>query len=161
MEDPTAHPFTAGQYRGSVQPSPEPDPEGTAEVPERTAEVPERTAEVAEGAAEGAEGAEGAAEVLEGAAEVAESTDEVAEGADPLRFNSWMKRSATGAVITGIALGLQHALERERVQPAFVMEAPGEPDDPDEPITLHFDPDDPTKTVAVVRTRPQAEGERT
>ena len=31
------------------------------------------------------------------------------------------------------------------------MEAPGEPEDPDAPITLHFDPDDPTKTVAVIR----------
>ena len=160
MDDPTAHPFTAGQYRGRVQPSPEPGPERRPEPgpqrppeprPEGTAEVPEVAAEVADRAAE----------VPEGAAEVADRTDEVAEGADPLRFNSWMKRSATGAVLTGIALGLQHALERERVQPAFVMEAPGEPDDPDEPITLHFDPDDPAKTVAVVRTRPQAEGERT
>ena len=64
-----------------------------------------------------------------------------------------MKRSATGAVLTGIALGLQEALEGRREQPAFVMEAPGEPEDPDAPITLHFDPDDPTRTVAVVRDR--------
>ncbi len=71
---------------------------------------------------------------------------------DPLRFSQWMKRSATGAVLSGIALGLQQALERKREVPAFVMEAPGEPDDPDAPITLHFDPDDPTKTVAVIRT---------
>jgi hypothetical protein len=71
---------------------------------------------------------------------------------DPLRFHSWMKRSATGAVLSGIALGLQQALEPKRELPAFVMEAPGEPEDPDAPITLHFDPDDPTKTVAVIRT---------
>jgi len=70
---------------------------------------------------------------------------------DPLRFHRWMKRSATGAVLSGIALGLQQALEGRREQPAFVMEAPGEPEDPDAPITLHFDPDDPTRTVAVVR----------
>lgn len=72
-------------------------------------------------------------------------------GPDPLRFNQWMKRSATGAVLSGIALGLQQALEPKRNLPAFVMEAPGEPEDPDAPIILHFDPDDPTKTVAVVR----------
>ena len=71
---------------------------------------------------------------------------------DPLRFTRWMKRSATGAVLTGVALGLQQALERRREVPAFVMEAPGEPDDPDAPIHLHFDPDDPTKTVAVIRS---------
>jgi hypothetical protein len=32
-----------------------------------------------------------------------------------------------------------------------VIEAPGEPEDPDAPITWHFDPDDPTKTVATIR----------
>ena len=67
-------------------------------------------------------------------------------------FQRWMKRSATGAILSGIALGLQQALEPKRELPAFVMEAPGEPEDPDAPITLHFDPDDPTKTVAVIRT---------
>ncbi len=73
---------------------------------------------------------------------------------DPLRFNNWMKRSAAGAVLSGIALGLQQALEQKREVPAFVMEAPGEPEDPDAPIILHFDPDDPTKTVAVIRSQP-------
>jgi len=77
---------------------------------------------------------------------------------DPLRFNRWMKRSASGAVLSGIALGLQQALEHRRESPAFVLEAPGEPEDPDAPITLHFDPDDPTKTVAVIRS-PRADPE--
>jgi len=81
-----------------------------------------------------------------------EPTDEELGPHDPLRFNHWMKRSAAGAVLSGIALGLQQALEPKRELPAFVMEAPGEPEDPDAPITLHFDPDDPTKTVAVIRT---------
>ncbi len=88
-----------------------------------------------------------------GATRAADSTDEPEGAADPLRFSNWMKRSATGAVLSGIALGLQHALEREREQPAFVIEAPGEPDEPEGPIALHFDPDDPGKTVAVIRTR--------
>ncbi len=77
--------------------------------------------------------------------------DAVEPEGDPLRFSNWMQRSATGAVLSGIALGLHHALEPKRQQPAFVMEAPGEPEDPDAPITLHFDPDDPSKTVAVIR----------
>ena len=77
--------------------------------------------------------------------------DEDAGPHDPLRFNRWMKRSATGAVLSGIALGLQQALEPKRELPAFVMEAPGEPEADDGPIILHFDPDDPTRTVAVIR----------
>ncbi len=76
---------------------------------------------------------------------------------DPLRFHRWMRTSSAGGVLTGIALGLQHALEEHREQPAFVMEAPGEPEDPDAPIVLHFDPDDPTRTVAVVRRPPATE----
>jgi len=70
---------------------------------------------------------------------------------EPLPFQKWVKRSATGAVLSGIAFGLQEVLQPKRELPAFVMEAPGEPEDPDAPITLHFDPDDPTKTVAVIR----------
>jgi len=71
---------------------------------------------------------------------------------EPIGFQGWMKRSASGAILSGIALGLQQALEPKRELPAFVMEAPGEPEDPDAAITLRFDPDDPTKTVAVVRS---------
>jgi hypothetical protein len=77
-------------------------------------------------------------------------SDEVPEGSDPLRFNHWMKRSATGAVLTGIAIGLQQALEAPRQQPAFVIEASDVPD-PDGPIDLRFDPDDPSATVAIIR----------
>ena len=70
---------------------------------------------------------------------------------DPLRFNNWMKRSATGAVMTGIAVGLQQALQLPRQEPAFVIEASGEPHDPNRAIDLHFDPDNPADTVAIVR----------
>ena len=76
------------------------------------------------------------------------------EGRDPLRFNSWRQRSATGAVMTGIAMGLQQALELPRQEPAFMIEASGEPEDPDRPIDLRFDPDSPADTVAIIR-RPQ------
>jgi hypothetical protein len=76
-----------------------------------------------------------------------------APGRDPLRFNQWMKRSATGAVMTGISLGLREVFEQRREEPAFVIEASGQPDDPDHPIELHFDPDNPADTVAVIRRR--------
>lgn len=72
-------------------------------------------------------------------------------GRDPRRFNEWRKRSATGVVMSGIALGLREALELPDQRPAIVAEAPGDPTDPDRPIELHFDPDDPAATVAVVR----------
>jgi hypothetical protein len=81
---------------------------------------------------------------------------EPAAARDPLRFNSWMKRSATGAVMTGIAVGLQQALELPRQEPAFVIEASGEPEDPNRPIDLRFDPDSPANTVAIIR-RPAPE----
>jgi hypothetical protein len=70
---------------------------------------------------------------------------------EPLRFDAWRRRSATGAVLTGIALGLQQALTDVRDPPAIVLEAQGEPEDPDAPIDLRFDPDDPAGTVAIIR----------
>jgi len=72
-------------------------------------------------------------------------------GRDPLRFNHWMKRSATGAVLTGIAIGLQQALETPKKQPAFVIVASDEPDGSEGPIDLRFDPDSPEGTVAIIR----------
>ena len=98
------------------------------------------------------EARDGAAAASAPAGDDGDAADDDLSGRDPLRFNRWMRSSASGGILTGIALGLQHALEGRREQPAFVMEAPGEPEDPDAPISLHFDPDDPTKTVAVIRS---------
>jgi hypothetical protein len=72
-------------------------------------------------------------------------------GKDPLRFNNWMKRSATGAVMTGIALGFQAALQPRKPEAPFVIEGHGDPDDLDGPIDLRFDPDSPSNTVAIIR----------
>ncbi len=88
--------------------------------------------------------------------EIGGAEGEHPEGKDPLRFNNWMKRSATGAVLTGITIGLQQALEVPRKQPAFVIEASDDLDDPDRPIDLRFDPDSPADTVAIIR-RPHGE----
>lgn len=81
---------------------------------------------------------------------------EAEDGKDPLRFSNWMKRSATGAVMTGIAVGLREALQPQNREAPFVIEAKGEPDDPDRPIDLRFDPDSPADTVAFIR-RPAPE----
>jgi hypothetical protein len=45
----------------------------------------------------------------------------------PPRMESWRRRSATGAILTGIGLGLKQAFEPKRDEPAIVMEASGEP----------------------------------
>ena len=83
--------------------------------------------------------------------------EEAGAGRDPLRFDSWRKRTTAGAVMTGIAVGLQQALELPRQEPAFVIEASGEPEDPNRPIDLRFDPDSPADTVAIIRRPPVAE----
>lgn len=78
----------------------------------------------------------------------ADASDPPAEA--PTRFDK-VRRSSAGVLMTGIALGLQDALELPRKEPAFVIKAAGEPDGEPGPIELQFDPDDPTNTVAVIR----------
>ena len=68
-----------------------------------------------------------------------------------LRFDRWRRRSAAGAMMTGIAFGLQEALERKRKEVPIVQQADGDPSGPKGPIELRFDPDHPEKTVAVIR----------
>lgn len=80
-----------------------------------------------------------------------DANDEGVDAHDSLRFDRWRKRSTTGAVLTGVALGLQHALDRPKQEPAIVVEAPGEPEDDEAPFVVHLDRDDPTRTVVVVR----------
>jgi hypothetical protein len=71
-------------------------------------------------------------------------------GGDPLRFDRWRRRSAAGAMMTGIAFGMQEALDRKRKEPPIVQQVDGDPG-PQGPIELQFDPDHPEKTVAVIR----------
>ena len=54
-------------------------------------------------------------------------------------------------MMTGIAFGLQEALERKRKEVPIVQQADGDPAGPQGPIELQFDPDHPEKTVAVIR----------
>ena len=45
----------------------------------------------------------------------------------PPRIERWRRRSATGAMMTGFALGLREALETEHREPAVVLETSGVP----------------------------------
>ncbi|CAN5808132.1 hypothetical protein BH10ACT1_BH10ACT1_39030 [soil metagenome] len=75
--------------------------------------------------------------------------------ADPLpsRVVKWSRRSALGAVMTGMALGLQEVLEPKRDTPIVVeVDADGEPHDL--PIRLRLDPDDPSGSLCIVRRDP-------
>ena len=76
---------------------------------------------------------------------------------DPLRFDRWRRRSAAGAMMTGIAFGMQEALDRKRKEPPIVQQVDGDPG-PQGPIELQFDPDHPEKTVAVIRPWLMPEG---
>jgi hypothetical protein len=131
------------RYRGVVENVPDPERPGAVE-----AAAPDVGTEGAEGEA-GADGAQDGA----GPEDPDGAGPEGAVERDPLRFNNWMKRSATGAVMTGIAIGLREALEPRRPEVAFVIEA-SDPDSPDGPIDLRFDPDSPQNTVAVIRRSP-------
>ncbi len=69
----------------------------------------------------------------------------------PRRVESWRSRSASGAVVTAIALGLQQVFEPERRRPAAVAEAPSDPYDDDDPITVDYVPDDAEATTVHVK----------
>jgi hypothetical protein len=71
--------------------------------------------------------------------------------ATEFRFERWRRRTATGAVLTGIALGLREALESEKERPAMVQPVPGGDGDDDRGVDLYMDPEHPELTVAVVR----------
>jgi len=70
--------------------------------------------------------------------------------ATEFRFEKWRKTTVSGAMLTGIALGLREALDGDQDRPAIVMPAP-ESKPRDEPFQLHLDPDHPEYTVAIVR----------
>jgi hypothetical protein len=80
------------------------------------------------------------------------STD--AEGEEDGRegFDRWRNESAIGGIGTGIARGLQSVFGTPRQEIAIVAEVPGEPPDADRRLRVILDPDDPTKSIAVLPT---------
>lgn len=69
----------------------------------------------------------------------------------PDRVERWRQRSATGAVVTAFALGLQAALDTQREEPAIVMETSGEPPT-DLPVEARLEQLGPRQSTVKVRT---------
>ena len=69
----------------------------------------------------------------------------------PRRVESWRSRTATGAIASAIAMGLQQVFEPERRRPAAVAEAPSDPYADDDPITVDYVPDDAEATTVHVK----------
>jgi hypothetical protein len=72
------------------------------------------------------------------------------------RFDAWRRRSAMGAIATGIALGLKEIFQPADNQPVITAVAPGDPPDADQRLRVILDPDDPTKSVAILPSSPRA-----
>jgi hypothetical protein len=70
------------------------------------------------------------------------------------RFDHWRQRSTLGAVGTAVARGLHAALTPPVDEVVIVASAPGDPPDADEHVRVVLDPDDPTKSVAIMPRRP-------
>lgn len=71
----------------------------------------------------------------------------------PSRVVQWSRRSAMGAVLTGMALGLQEVLEPKK-DSAIVIEVDADGEPHDLPIRLLLDPDDPSGSLCIVRRDP-------
>jgi hypothetical protein len=56
-----------------------------------------------------------------------EMDEEAAASGGSSRLDAWRRRSATGAILTGIARGLQGVFEKEKEDPAIVQETSGDP----------------------------------
>ncbi len=78
-------------------------------------------------------------------AEESHLEDEVAKGFDP-----WRRKSAIGGIGTGIARGLQNVFAPPVDEVAIVAAVPGEPPNADKRVRVILDPDDPTKSIALV-----------
>jgi hypothetical protein len=87
-------------------------------------------------------------------------TDVTPVGEEPLEeeapegFDRWRKESAIGGIGTGIARGLQSVFGAPREEVVIVAAVPGEPPDADTRLRVILDPDDPTKSIAVMPTAP-------
>jgi hypothetical protein len=72
------------------------------------------------------------------------------DGSEPGRFDSWRKRSAIGAMMTGLALGLREVVEPEREEPGIMLETSGVP--PKQlPVEAEIDAVPPRQSVVKVR----------
>lgn len=82
--------------------------------------------------------------------------DERGEGGEDTSggFDRWRNESALGAFGTGIARGL-HSVFASPVDEVVIMASvPGDPPDADDRLRVILDPDDPTKSIAIVPDPP-------
>ena len=92
----------------------------------------------------------------EGADDAADAGDDLDDGepgqqtALPPKVEAWRRRSATGAVLTGFALGLQQALGKEQEQPAIIMQTSGDPPT-DLPVDAEVEQGRPRQSVVNIR----------
>jgi hypothetical protein len=69
-------------------------------------------------------------------------------------FDRWRRESSLGAVGTGLARGLQAVFAPPPDEVVIIAAVPGDPPDADTRLRVILDPDDPTKSIAVVPTPP-------
>jgi hypothetical protein len=85
-----------------------------------------------------------------------EGTEQILENEAPRRtglpdsVERWRQRSATGAVLTAFAFGLQSVFEPERKEPAIVMQTSGEPP-MDLPVEAQLEQLGPRQSTVTVR----------
>ena len=85
-----------------------------------------------------------------------EGTDEMLENEAPRvtglpdRVEKWRRNSATGAVLTAFAFGLQQAFEPERKEPAIIMQTSGDPPK-DLPVEAQLEQLGPRQSSVTVR----------
>ncbi|MDA8063600.1 MAG: hypothetical protein M0T80_14440 [Actinomycetota bacterium] len=84
------------------------------------------------------------------AADLPAEEEHPAEAGTPGRVEAWRRRSALGAVLTGIAIGLGEVFEAEREQPAIVQETSGLPPR-DLPVQADLGEASPKRSVVQVR----------
>src|SRR5207237_8058705 len=63
---------------------------------------------------------------------------------------AWRRRSALGAVLSGIALGRKEALEREKEEPAVIVQVSGDPIG-ERPVEAQLDDRTPKDSVVTIR----------
>jgi hypothetical protein len=76
--------------------------------------------------------------------------DDGPSSALPGKVEAWRKRSATGAVLTGIAFGLQQVFGKEREDPAIIQTTTGDPPR-DLPVQAEVEHGRPRRSVVSIR----------
>jgi hypothetical protein len=79
-----------------------------------------------------------------------QTAEDDAHTALPPKVEAWRKRSAAGAILTGFALGLQQVFDKEREQPAIIMQTSGDPPT-DLPVEATVEQGRPRQSVVNVR----------